>query len=143
MKILWVNPSFLDYRIPLYEELNKLCNGDFHLVYSINRIPERCNKKIQQVLKRNAHGLSKEKRFNFGKESDFSNSHISIPYPSGLYKAIKSVKPDFIIAEGFFQFTPWALWYSFVHRIPLMIAYERTAHTERNCPSWRRLYANL
>lgn len=140
MKILWVNPSFLDYRIPLYEELNKLCNGDFHLVYSINRIPERCNKKIQQVLKRNAHGLSKEKRFNFGKESDFSNSHISIPYPSGLYKAIKSVKPDFIIAEGFFQFTPWALWYSLVHRIPLMIAYERTAHTERNCPSWRRLY---
>ena len=27
-----------------------------------------------------------------------------------------------------------------MHRIPFIIAYERTAHTERNCPLWRRLY---
>lgn len=139
-KLLWVNPSFLDYRIPLYGELNKLCGGNFHLIYSIQRIPERCNKNIIRVLGENAHGLEREKQFVMGKASDFSNTHVSIPYPSGLYKTIKSVKPDLIIAEGFFQFTPWALWHSVVHRIPLMIAYERTAHTERNCPLWRKLY---
>ena len=140
MRVLWVNPSFLDYRVPLYEELNKLFNGSFHLIYSIQRIPERCNKKIIRVLGKNAHGLEYEKQIVIGKSTDFSNSYISIPYPKGLYKQIKAVRPDFIIAEGYFQFTPWALWYSFIHRIPLMIAYERTAHTERNCPLWRRLY---
>lgn len=140
MKILWVNPSFLDYRIPLYGEMNKLCKGDFHLIYSVQRIPERCNTNVKRVLGDNAHGLPSEKQFVIGKATDFSNSHISIPFPTGLYRQIKAVKPDFIIAEGFFQFTPWALWYSFIHRIPLMIAYERTAHTERNCPLWRRLY---
>lgn len=140
MKILWVNPSFLDYRIPLYGELNKLCKGDFHLIYSVQRIPERCNTNVKRVLGDNAHGLAHEKQFVIGKPTDFSNSHVSIPYPSGLYQLIKLVKPDFIIAEGYFQFTPWALWYSFIHRIPLMIAYERTAHTERHCPLWRRLY---
>lgn len=140
MKIVWVNPSFLDYRIPLYGEMNKLCHGDFHLVYSVQRIPERCNKNVKRVLGVNAHGLEKEKQFVIGNPSDFSNSHVSIPYPSGLYKQIKALKPDFIIAEGYFQFTPWALWYSFIHRIPLMVAYERTAYTERNCPLWRRLY---
>lgn len=139
-KLLWVNPSFLDYRIPLYGELNKLCNGEFHLIYSVQRIPERCNKNILRVLGNNAHGLDHEKQFVIGKVQDFSNTHVSIPYPSGLYKMIKTVKPDVIIAEGFFQFTPWALWYSVVHRVPLIIAYERTAHTERNCPMWRKLY---
>lgn len=143
MKILWVNPSFLDYRIPLYGELNKLCKGDFHLIYSVQRIPERCNTNVKRVLGDNAHGLEHEKQFVIGKPTDFSNSHISIPYPSGLYRQIKTIRPDFIIAEGYFQFTPWALWYSLIHRIPLMIAYERTAHTERNCPLWRRLYRKL
>ncbi len=140
MKLLWVNPSFLDYRIPLYAELNRRCDGDFHLIYSVNRIPERCNEKIRRVLGDNARGLKNEKQFVLGRAQDFSNTHISVPYPSGLYSMIKSVKPDLMIAEGFFQFTPWALWYSVVHRIPLMIAYERTAHTERNCPFWRRMY---
>lgn len=140
-KVLWVNPSFLDYRIPLYWELNKKLNGRFHLLYSKERIPERCHLKINEVLGDNSHFLKHEKRIKLGKsESEFANSSVSIPVPSGLYGIIKKVKPSHIIAEGFFQFTPWALAYCLFHRIPLYIAYERTAHTERNCPSWRRLY---
>ena len=46
-KILWVNPAFLDYRIPVYKELNELYKGNFNLVYSKNRIPERVQKKIK------------------------------------------------------------------------------------------------
>lgn len=45
-RILWVNPSFLDYRIPLYQELDRKLNHNFYLVYSKYRIPERCEKKI-------------------------------------------------------------------------------------------------
>lgn len=140
-KLLWVNPSFLDYRIPLYGELNSKLGGQFHLLYSKERIPDRCHVRINEVLGKNAHFLEHERRIKFGNsEAEFANTSVSIPIPSGLYGMIKSIKPDAIIAEGFFQFTPWAVWYSFWHRISLYIAYERTAHTERNCPWWRKIY---
>lgn len=143
LSILWVNPSFLDYRIPLYNELNTLCKGNFFLVYSKERIPERCVNKVEQVLGLNAIGLEKEKQIKLGHKGDFANTGISLPFPKGLYKLIKSVQADIIIAEGFFQFTPWALFRSVSAQIPLMIAYERTAHTERHCPWWRRTYRKV
>ena len=111
------------------------------MVYSKQRVPQRCIDKVEKGLGKNARGLLKEKIFSFGKKSnEFANSSISIPYPKGLYKLIKGVKADVLIAEGFFQFTPWVLLYSILHKKTLFIAYERTAHTERNCPLWRRLY---
>ena len=140
MNILWVNPSFLDYRIPLYEEMQKLCGGTFYLIYSKKRMPDRCHCKIQEVLGNHALFLEDEKRLKLGRRTEFANTGIALTYPKGLYKLIKKVNPDLIIAEGFFQFTPWAVWYSLFHHIPLLIAYERTAHTERNCPLWRRMY---
>lgn len=140
MKVLWVNPSFLDYRIPLYTELNKLYNNNFFILYSKNRIPERCHDKTIKKLGNNALFLENEKSIKFKYDYIYANKGIRIPFPKGLYTMIKRNKPDIIIAEGFFQFTPWALLYSILHRKPLLIAYERTAHTERNCPFWRRWY---
>jgi len=142
-RILWVNPSFLDYRIPLYKELYQLCNGNFYLIYSKERVPQRCINKIENELNKSALGLSNEKRLKLGGKSDFANSSLSIPFPHGLNKLIKSVNADLIIAEGFFQFTPWAIFNSIRKQIPLIIAYERTAHTERNCPWWRKMYRKL
>ena len=140
MKLLWVNPSFLDYRIPLYKNINEKLNGNFRLIYSKSRVPERCCKKIEEAIGQNALGLTKDRNIVLGRRNGFSNRGINIPITRGLYKLIKSTNPDVIITEGFFKFTPWAVWYSFIHRTPLLIAYERTAHTERNCPWWRRLY---
>lgn len=139
-KVLWVNPSFLDYRIPLYDELNKLCQNNFYLIYSKQRVPQRCIDKTESVLKENALGLLTETNVSIGKKDGFANSGISLPFPKGVYRLIKSVKADIIIAEGFFQFTPWALVYAIFNKVPILIAYERTAHTERNCPVWRRMY---
>lgn len=139
-RILWINPSFLDYRIPLYSELQKAYDGNFYLIYSKDRVPERCHKKITELLGANTLYIKNEKSLKLGYEYTFANKGVKIPFPKGLYHKIKSVKPQLIIAEGFFQYTPWAVWYSFIHRIPLLIAYERTAHTERNCPFYRRWY---
>lgn len=139
-KVLWVNPSFLDYRIPLYDELNKLYQNNFFLIYSKKRVPQRCIDKLEAVLGKNALGLLTEKNVGLGRKSDFANTGVDLPFPKGLYRLIKSVKADIIIVEGFFQFTPWALWYAIFNRSPILIAYERTVHTERNCPLWRRLY---
>ena len=73
-KILWVNPSFLDYRIPLYDELNKLYHDNFYLIYSKQRVPQRCIDKIEIALGNNALGLLAEKKIFVGKKDDFANS---------------------------------------------------------------------
>lgn len=143
IKTLWINPSFLDYRIPLYSEIYKRLNKDFYLIYSKERIPERCHNKIIELLGTNALYIEFEKNISFGVNNSFANKGVRIPFPKGLYKRIKETQPDIIIAEGFFQFTPWAVWYSLIHRKPLLIAYERTAHTERNCPFYRRWYRKI
>lgn len=140
IRLLWVNPSFLDYRIPLYKKINDKMEGHFRLIYSKCRVPERCIDKIERAIGQNAISLIREKIISIGRTNGFANCGVNIPFPKGLYKLIRTAKPDIIIAEGFFQFTPWAVWYSFFHRIPLLIAYERTAHTERKCPLWRKLY---
>ena len=138
-KVLWVNPSFLDYRIPLYENINDKLNGNFHLIYSGRRVPLRCINKVENAIGSNAINFQNEKSIKIG-NNNLANKGIIIPFTKGLYKLIGKIKPDIIISEGFFQFTPISLLYAIVHRIPFIIAYERTAHTERNCPLWRRLY---
>ncbi|MFC5624631.1 glycosyltransferase family 4 protein [Algoriphagus winogradskyi] len=143
MRVLWVNPSFLDYRVPLYQELNKRLKGDFHLLYSKNRIPERVIGKVEKALGPNSHGMEGERFLNFGKLGEFSNQGVQVPIQRGLLKAIKEIKPDIVIAEGFFQWTPLVAFYAKTNNIPLWIAYERTHHTERNCPYWRKKYRNL
>lgn len=140
MKILWVNPSFLDYRVPVYKRLYELTNSNFYLAYSKQRVPERCIKKIETAIGNNALGLKEEIIIKIGPNNDLANKNISIPYPKGLSNMIKNINADIIIAEGFFQWTPWALFKSKHDKVPILIAYERTAYTERNCPKWRFLY---
>lgn len=143
MKIHWVNPSFLDYRVPLYKAINELADGNFHVTYSKNRVPERIIHKIELALGSNAHGLSEEKILHFGKKGDFANQGINIPIQKGLVNAIKSVPADLIITEGFFQWAPFAAYVAKKMNLPLWLAYERTKHTERFCPYWRTAYRRI
>lgn len=138
-KILWVNRSFLDYRVPLYKELFRATDGNFSLIYSKVCVPDRCRAKVKSALGDFAIELE-EKRIAMGESYEFANAGLSITIPKGLLKKMRDIKPDVIIAEGFGKFTPWALWYAICHRLPILIAYERTAHTERKCPKWRMLY---
>ncbi|SFF07786.1 glycosyltransferase family 4 protein [Spirosoma endophyticum] len=140
MKILWVNPSFLDYRIPVYKKIFELNNKNFFLIYSKNRVPQRVISKIESAIGDHAIGLSDELVLNFKSKSDFANTEFKIPYQPGLYNAILKVDADIIIGEGFFQWTPMAILIAKLKKRKLLIAYERTAHTERNCPKWRALY---
>jgi len=140
MKVLWVNPSFLDYRVALYHKMYEFLEGNFYLLFSQQRNPQRVNDKIENAIGENAIGTTDEKNYIIGRKSDFANKYISIPYQKGLYKKIKEVNPDIIIAEGFFQWTPWAIRYAKKNKILIYIAYERTEHTERNCPKWRIAY---
>ncbi len=143
MRILWVNPSFLDYRVPVYKRLYELTNGDFYIVFSEKRVPERVIKKMKDAIGENAIVYKGEKVLELWNRKGMNHKYLGIPFTFGLYKLIKNVNADIVIAEGFFQWTPKAVYYSFWHKKPLLIAYERTKHTERFCPKWRLIYRQM
>ncbi|MCE5230695.1 glycosyltransferase family 4 protein [bacterium] len=140
MKVLWVNPSFLDYRVPVYAALNERLRGGLCVVYSKDRTPERVVRKIESAIGGNAVGLTGEHRFEFGRRQPWANSFLRVPYQPGLMRTLMSIEADAVIAEGFFQWAPAALIKSVVQKLPFVVAYERTHHTERNCPRWRTAY---
>ncbi|WP_425236050.1 glycosyltransferase family 4 protein [Ulvibacterium sp.] len=138
MKITWVTRNFLDYRIPVFEAINKNSNNNLTLVYNSDVVPDRCITKINQVLGERAIGLSGE--LSIGNKHDdleFANTTLRVPIQKGLIKTVKKTKPDIILADGFFQWTYAAYWLKIFYKIPLIMLYERTFHTERIAPWWR------
>ena len=72
MNITWITRSFLDYRIPVYAELDNLCDHHLSLIYNAEVVPERCNQKIREVLGDRAIGMTggirlscKKRRWHF------------------------------------------------------------------------------
>lgn len=141
LRAAWINPRFLHYRLPVYKALDNLLDANLTVIYSKDRTPESVHSEIQAILGTRAIALRGEKRMNFGmRDGNFANEGYSIPYQPGLLRAIKNAQPDVIISEGFFQWTRSALLLKYLKRIPLIISYERTKHTERNAGTWRTLY---
>lgn len=54
MRICWINPEFLDYRIPVYQCLYKLCEKEFYIVFSQKTTPASVAEKTKNKLGRNA-----------------------------------------------------------------------------------------
>lgn len=142
MKVLYCNPSFWDYRLPFYNRLNELFNGEFYVIYSPKRYcgRERLLDKIKAVLGKNALPYENEPMFDVHTRSfnHFSEGHQQIPFPFGLLRRIRKVRPDVLITEGFFQWTPLVVLYGFLFRVPVFMGYERTLHTERNSGKLRK-----
>ena len=102
MKILWISPWFGNYRIPVYENLNKLSGGNFYIICSQENTSDLVREKLKATLGDHAVIMSGEKRTTMGsEESDFANSALVIKRQPGLYKAVKDIKPDVVITEGF------------------------------------------
>jgi glycosyltransferase involved in cell wall biosynthesis len=142
MRIVWVNPGFLHYRVPVYAELDRLAHGGLSVVFSATRTPPDVRDRLTKHLGSRAVALSGENGVSFGdaNTTGFANGGLKIPYQAGLVRTIAACEPDMIVSEGFFQWTPAALWVKRKRRVPLVIAYERTAHTERNAAWWRTMY---
>lgn len=137
MKVLYCNPSFWEYRLPFYVELNRLFNGNFHVVYSTKRyFGAHANmlSKIKKVLGENAHPYENEwmyvRETHSMKVKD--ETYHAIPLSLGLLAIIRKIKPDVLITEGFFQWTPFVQLYGWFFRVPVFVGYERTLYTERH-----------
>ena len=139
MKVLYCNPIFFEYRLPFYKELVQLFRGEFYVMYSPNRYDicgkSKFCKQIKEELGKNAVPFYKDYIFDTYSMS-FKMKDIEkgkrIPITFGLFRKIRKIKPDVLITEGYFQWTPLVLLYGLIFRIPVYMGYERTLHTERN-----------
>jgi glycosyltransferase involved in cell wall biosynthesis len=142
MRITYICRSFLDYRVPVFESLSKMTNYNLTVIFSKIFVPDRVQKRLRISLEDKAVSLSGERAFGYSGNitNEFSNTRLRIPWQPGILKEIKISEPDVLIGDGFSQWTLPALVYRMVKRIPLVICYERTAHTERNAQWYRRIY---
>lgn len=144
MKILWLSSWFGDYRVPVYDNLNRLSDGAFWIVCSEMETSELVRRKLREKLGDHAIIMPQQKIIRLGNaDSDFANSSLALHWQQGLYSAIRNVKPDVIIVEGFGRWAPAGIIYSILHRKRLLMFYERTAWTERKAGWWRTLYRRL
>lgn len=142
MRVTWVNRSFLGYRVPVYAELDRLLGGRLSVVFSTDATDERVQAGIASALGVRAVGLTGERTF-VGRRADsdrFANTSLHVGFQPGLLAAIHASAPDVVIGEGFFQWTAAAFARRLRHGTPVVLSYERTAHTERNAQWYRTLY---
>lgn len=145
MNITWVTRSFLDYRIPVYKEINRLSGNKLTVIYYDDVVPERCKNKLKEVIGDRAIGLTGEFRI-FGKKRNnqsFANTGIRIPIQPGLIKTIKKTNPAIVLSDGFFQWSYATLAMNFFWNVPHIMCYERTKHTERNVTKYREYYRKI
>ena len=105
-------------------------------------------KQIKEELGKNAIPFYKDYIFDTYSMS-FKMKDIEkgkrIPITFGFFRTIRKIKPDILITEGYFQWTPLVLLYGLIFNIPVYMGYERTLHTERNTSilkTWQRKLFN-
>jgi glycosyltransferase involved in cell wall biosynthesis len=138
-RVTYVARSFLDYRVPVLAELMRLTGGQFTYVTSDKWTPKRALEKARNVLGQHLVVLAGERSLGTDVPIE-ANKSVCLPYQPGLVSAIRETEPDVIVGDGFFQWTAATLWLRARYGIPHVICYERTSHTERNAPWYRRMY---
>lgn len=143
MRITWVTRSFLDYRIPVFKALDQLCDHQLTVIYYKDIPPERTQKKLKDILGDRAIARKNEIRIGNKPKVDNaskSNTSIRIPISPGLIKEVIDSKPDVLISDGYMQWSYAPLFVRAFKKIPHVMCYERTQHTERNASKIRIFY---
>ena len=151
MRVLYCNPVFFEYRLPFYKELVKLLNGEFYVMFSPLRFrlckKEKFCDRIKMELGDNAIEFEGDHVFDTNSKRWDMMPDIEkgkrLPFTWGLLRKINSIKPDVIITEGYFQWTPLILLYGILHNIPIYMGYERTLHTEHGISRLKILQRKL
>lgn len=143
-RITWVLRSFLDYRVPVFAELDALAGNGLHVIFPDTQTPERVRRKLKTVLGPRAIELNGERTLGTNKPSrEFANASWCLPQQPGLWDAIKRTCPDVLIGDGFFQWSTLALLHRVIRKTPFVVCYERTFHTERRAQWYRRWYRRM
>jgi glycosyltransferase involved in cell wall biosynthesis len=144
LKLVWSIRSFLDYRVPVFKRLNEITDNGLSVVFPNTRTPERVREKIKEALGINAIELTGETSFGSVIPSNqMANKGWLVTRQPGLAKKIRDLKPDVTIGDGFGQWSVPLLRKRMFGGPPMMMCYERTAHTERHAQWVRRAYRKL
>lgn len=146
LRISWVTRSFLDYRLPVFEQLDRLSGNNLSVIYFAEVVPEHCQERLREILGERALGLRGEIRLSGKKRQPLAQvrgNGLRIPLQPGLIETLRRSRPEVIIADGFFQWTYAALWLRLFQGIPLVMCYEGTPHTESNAGRLRTWYRRL
>ena len=139
MRITYVARAFLDYRIPVVQELQYLAGGAVFYIFSEKWTPARTRERMKTAIGDGAICLTGERSIGVDMPMR-SNGSICIPFQPGLFRAIARTKPDVVVGDGFFQWTFAALMRRILKGTPLVICYERWSHVERNAQWYRKVY---
>lgn len=143
MRITWITRSFLDYRIPVYQALDELCNHELTVIYYKGVTPVRVQEKLKSILGERAIGRENELRIGNGAKRSNATEKVGsfrIPISFGLIRQVLKTQPEVMISDGFMQWTYAPLFIRSLKKIPHVMCYERTAHMERNAGVIRKLY---
>ncbi len=141
MRIVYAARTILDYRIPVFKALNEIKGVDLNVLLNGDAIPASIMIEAQNNLHGALHILHGERKIVIGDPSkDHSNKWFRLPYQPGIIKLIRSLKPDVLVGDGFFQWTFYLLIIHLLEKTPLVICYERTHYTERNAQWIRKVY---
>lgn len=141
--VLWITRSFLDYRVPVFRELDRLLDHRLKVIYSRDKVPDRVCINIRKVLGRRAIGISGEWSIGSEGSAKWANRGVAFNFHPGLFRLIKAHSPVMLIGDGFFKWTFVSVLHRLIHRTPLIICYERTFHTERTAQWYRTAYRRL
>ncbi|HQG93326.1 MAG TPA: glycosyltransferase family 4 protein [Acidobacteriota bacterium] len=143
-RVTWVNPCFLEYRVPVYRELDLQLNNGLTIICSKQRMKESICEQMAEILGQRFIALPGEKILRVSwRKGDFANTGFQVPFQPRLIKTILDSSPDVIISEGFFQWGLSAFRAAARRHVPVVITYERTAHTERNAGFLRTVYRRI
>ncbi|MEM6325144.1 MAG: glycosyltransferase family 4 protein [Pseudomonadota bacterium] len=137
MRIAWITRSFLDYRVPVFAALDRLVGGTLSVTFNGDYVPVSVTAKTMHCLGARAHPLYGELRLGGEDQHHLANRNLSLRFQPGLGRHIRALNPDVLVCDGFFKWTLPALVDRLRRGTPLVILYERTAHTERHAQAIR------
>jgi glycosyltransferase involved in cell wall biosynthesis len=143
MRILYLTRGFLDYRIPVFKEIDRYIKNKLFVLYSESYVPKRVSNKLKKIIGNRAKGLIGERGIGLKQYSGFANKNLQLSFHPDIIKTIKIVKPDVIITNGFGQWTFFALFYKLTNSVKIVVCYERTYHTERKAQLFRKLFRKM
>lgn len=143
-KIVWLARAFLDYRAPVVESLFDIHGKDFYLIISTKWMPTHITESLRMKMGDNLICLDNEITLgtkNLG--AAMANSKFRFPIQPGIMEALRQIKPDVVMGDGFFQWSFYGYIYKMISKCKLVICYERTRHTERESQWYRNVYRKL
>lgn len=139
-RLVWATRSFLDYRVPVFRALSERVDGNLWLFYSGDEVPASVAAKAVQALGDHAVPLHGEWKVGREDRAFMANRNWSVRHQPGLWSQVRARRPDVLIGDGFFKWSFPLLLMRALHGTPLVLCYERTAHTERDAQRVRTWY---